>query len=288
MGYYRIMRSTALMPAALAAAAVLGAAGPGFAQAVRGVVTDDDSSLPVAEASVSVIGTAGAVAAMATSDSLGRFFMPLPHAGSFTLRVTRVGYRELVEALPDVPAGVEISVHIRISAAAVVLDPIRVTGRREFNAMLMRGYYERAARRGQRGDGRFLMREQLDRMVVSQTSDYLRQVPSVQLRPVQRGGRTQYPVVRRFGTLCEPAVWLNGNRISGQDMDTFIVPGTLEGIEIYTQGDEPVEYWDRSGCGVILLWSQSHTRHGAPITWRRVLKFGGLVAGFGALFLVLN
>lgn len=261
---------------------------PACAQAVRGVVLDDATRAPVPGAVVVAVSPAGAAVATVATDSAGRFFAILPHPGSFTLRVARIGYQELSVTLADVRPGVELEVEIALAISAIALQPLRITGQREFNAMLMRGYYDRAARRGGRADGRFLMREQLDRMVVSRTTDYLRSAPSVQLRPVSMGGRSQYPVFRRFGTQCEPAVYLNGNRISGQDIDTFVVPGTLEGIEIYNQDDEPAEYWDRSGCGVILMWSQSHTRHGDRITWRRVLQFGGLVAGFGLLFVVLN
>jgi hypothetical protein len=288
MGYYISMSLRQLFARGLIACSLLGPAAGASAQAVRGVVVDDESGAPAGGASLVALVEGGATVATAVADSAGRFFMTLPYAGRLLLQVSRAGYRQATLQLPEVRAGVEIMVEVRIAAEAIVLAPIRVVGEREFNAVLMRGYYERAARRGQRGDGRFLMREQLDAMVVSQTSDYLRNVPSLQLRPVQRGGRTQYPVFRRFGTLCEPVVFLNGNRISAQDIDTFVVPGTLEGIEIYTQGDEPALYWDRSGCGVILMWTQSRTRYGERISWGRVFKFGGLIAGFGALFLLLH
>jgi hypothetical protein len=263
-------------------------ASPASAQAVRGVILDDATRATVQGAVVVAVNPDGAAVATAVSDSTGRFFAILPHAGSFTLRVARIGYQELTVTLDDVPPGVQVEVEIALAVSAIALEPLRIIGRREFNAVLMRGYYDRAARRGNQSDSRFLMREELERMVVSQTTDYLRTVPAVQLRPVSLGGRNQYPVFRRFGTQCEPAVYLNGNRISAQDIDTFVVPGTLEGIEIYNQGDEPAAYWDRTGCGVILMWSQSHTRYGDRITWRRVLKFGGLLAGFGLLFMVLN
>lgn len=163
-----------------------------------------------------------------------------------------------------------------------------VTARSSFNPALMDGYYRRAAAARPRNDGRILLREDLARMNVSQASEYLRHVPSLQLLPVGVGeGRGSRPVLRRLGEFCEPAVYLNGNRIAGHNIDSFVNVGTLEGVEVYTRGDEPAEYWDRTECGVILLWSRSDT-DGERLSWGRAAKLGALVAGVAGLFALLR
>jgi hypothetical protein len=188
---------------------------------------------------------------------------------------------------PAMAGDEEVTVRIAMGVEVLPLDPVAVTGRRSFNPLLMAGYYQRAEARRSRSDGRFLMRHDLERMVVSQTTDYLRHVPSLQLRPAPMGeGRGQTPLLRRAGTLCEPAVYLNANRIAASSIDSFVRPGTLEGLEVYTQGDEPAEFWDRTGCGVILLWNRSET-DGERLSWGRAAKLGALLAGTAVLLALL-
>jgi hypothetical protein len=261
---------------------------PGDAQLLRGTVTDEASGRGVPGASLAAVAPTGVVAATAVTDSAGFFLMRLPAPAEYSLRVVSIGYAEAMVPVPAVGANEELSLRITIAAAAVPLQPLTVLGRRSFNPALMNGYYQRAAARRPRNDGRILVREDLARMNVSQASEYLRQVPTLQLRPVPLGeGRGSYPVLRRMGSLCEPAVYLNGNRIAAQNVDSFIRVGTLEGIEVYTQGDEPPEFWDRAGCGVILIWNRSDT-DGERLSWGRTARVAALVAGVATILLLLR
>jgi hypothetical protein len=265
----------AALLSALCGAALLGAA-PAAArgQLVRGSVIDRETQRPVVAVSLAVQRDGKNVAA-ATTDDAGRFILRLPRPADYVIAVSHIGYRSRLTDLPAAGSAEEITIVIEVSAAALELEPIRVIGRRPAGARLLDGFYARAAARRPRNDGRFLIREDMERMAVSQATDYLALVPSLQLRQMP-AGRERMPLFHRQGQLCVPAVYLNGALIAAHDIDTFVIPGSLEGIEIYTQGDEPQEFWDRNGCGVILLWTPLRSR-GDPMDRRRVLTLTGLV-----------
>jgi hypothetical protein len=271
-------------PGGLLLALSLSLALPAQAQLLRGTVVDDASGRGVAAAALVLTGAAGDTLATTATDSAGLFLLRLPGTGRFLLQASHLGFAPSTVELPPAGPGEELRVRVSLGRSAVPMAPIMVLGRRSFNPALMDGYYRRAAAARPRNDGRILLREDLERMTVSQASEYLRSVPSLQLRPAPLGeGRGSYPVLRRMGTLCEPAVYLNGNRIAGQNIDSFVRPGTLEGIEVYTRGDEPPEYWDRADCGVILIWNRSDT-DGARISWGRGARLAAVMAGVAAVF----
>jgi hypothetical protein len=270
------MRSRLVVPALLLAACFAGSAADVAAQRVRGTVIDRETQRPIPAAALTLLRNGNAITTVA-SDDAGRFILRLPRPGSYTLQVSHIGYRGGATPLPAADPTEEISITVALSVEALELDPVRVTGRRPAGARLLDGFYDRAAVRRPRNDGRFFMREDMARMSVSQVTDYLALVPSLQLQqsPV---GRERMPVLRIRGALCVPKVYLNGGRIAAYDIDTFVLPGTLEGIEVYAQGDEPAEYWDRDSCGVILMWTPLRTQ-GLEMDRRRFYTLLGIVTG---------
>lgn len=266
------------------AAALAAAPAHSAAQLVRGTVVERESQQPIASAAIT-LERGGRVVRSVTSDNTGRFIVRLPEPGSYRLSVTHIGYSGAASRLPDVGEREELSVAIELSTDPVELPPVRVTGRRPAGARFLDGFFDRAASRRSRNDGRVLTRADLDQMFASQPTDYLRHVPGLQLQQVPVG-RERMPVFHRLGESCVPAVYLNGGRIAAYDIDTFVRPGTLEGIEVYNQGDEPAEYWDRDGCGVILVWTQLRAA-GDPMDRRRLLILTGLAAFAGLTRLLM-
>jgi hypothetical protein len=262
--------------------------GPGAAaaQLVRGSVVEHESRRPVAGATLTVREHERFVAA-ATSDDAGRFLLRLPRAGEYVVSVEHVAFRPRTLPLPGVDEDEEVTILVELAIAAVELQPIRVTARRPAGASFLDGLYARAAVRRPRNDGRTILREDMQDRSVSQVSDYLAQVPGLLLRNL-RGGRERYPVLLRSGRQCLPTVYLNGSLIDARDIDTFAVPGSLEGIEVYNQGDEPVEYRDLDplGCGVILLWTPLRTE-GQRMDRRRVVVLSSMLAATLALMLIV-
>ena len=54
---------------------------------------------------------------------------------------------------------------------------------------------------------------------------------------------------------CLATVYVDGMRIHPREVDVFVMPGDLEGIEVYTGTAGPVEYGMPS-CALVLLWTR--------------------------------
>ncbi len=119
--------------AALSASAgvlCLGIAASASAQVVRGRVLTPDSSA-VAGAIVLLVDSTGATSARTLSDASGGFSLHPPADGSYRLRTLRIGYRPYTGEPFRVAGGGVVSVNAIVSAAAVTLSAIRVSGKNE-------------------------------------------------------------------------------------------------------------------------------------------------------------
>ncbi|HEX8695206.1 MAG TPA: carboxypeptidase-like regulatory domain-containing protein [Longimicrobium sp.] len=136
-------------PLALAAALLVAAfaipAGLG-AQTVRGALTGADNGRPVPGALVALVDAAGRAVATVVSDAEGRWRLAAPGAGTYALRVERIGHRTLLTERFALAAGQTRDHPLALPTDAITLEGIRAEARR------------RCTTRGERRDGLALQR----------------------------------------------------------------------------------------------------------------------------------
>ena len=183
------------------------------------------------------------------TDEEGRFRVTGMPAGRVMLAVRRIGYRPATREL--VVPSVE-PVAVSLDAVPQGLSTVVVRDRR----VKYTGWAARFYERRDRGFGRFITKEELDRRNAIRTTDVLRMVPGMQVVSTPTGNR-----LRLRSSRCDPFIWLDGTPASAGylDVDAF-APNTLEGIEVYSGvGTVPVELRGPRGeeaCGVIALWTR--------------------------------
>lgn len=257
---------------------LLVSAAPAQSQVLRGRVLVDATAAPISGVRVSATDSAGA-AATASSDSAGRFIIRLARAGSYTLTAEHVAYRAARPSTLAVERGEEIALEIRMAESAVPLDPITVVARRGPATGALQGYYDRLEWNSRLGIGRFVTREHIERFTRGRVTDYLIDIPFVQIRGIS----TRTVVLRQRGAECTPKVFADGLRVPAAALDDVMSVADLEGIEIYRGTTEsPAEYWDTDGCGVILAWTRrGPDAAGRRLNLKRLLLLGGAVVLIG-------
>lgn len=244
--------------ARVAAFAALLLASPLSAQIIGGRVMDRTSNEPIPEAVVEVLNPTGRSMHRARTDRDGFFVFELREPGEYRLRTSRVGYQTVTSAGVQVEERQTVQVEIKIATGEVELEPLRVTARTQpprSEFLEREGFYDR-----QRGAfGIFLTPYELaQRGTAVQTSELFRGVPGVTLNPVG-AGRYQLSMTRS-GSNCPPKMLLDGSPVMDSEVDNFVEPQDVQGIEIYRGPSEVPGRWMgyRSACGLIVIW----TKHG--------------------------
>ena len=247
------------------AALLLLSAAPAHAQVIRGRVIDNASGEGVSTARVEAFAR-GNTGGRTRSAADGKFEVRLRAAGTFRLETERSGYRPSVTHDIPVAARETVYVEVRVAAATMQLDPLRVTARvapPHRRSLELSGFYDRE----RMGIGRFIRREDFENrsnlttaQIISRERGTIRmsQGPSEYIvfsRSSGVGAR-----LRHGGGYCVPQLYLDGMKIySGKDVSQVVGPNQVEAIELYKSAAEiPVQYnGSNSACGVILVW----TRH---------------------------
>jgi TonB family protein len=187
------------------------------------------------------------------TDESGRFRVAGLPGGRVTVAARRIGYRPATtEVVAPTAAPVEVTLEPVPQSLATVVVRDRAGGRTD------RGWATRFYERKERGMGRYVTRQEIDRRNPIRTTDMLRTIPGVQVMPGPGGFGY---VLRVRGSRCDPLVWIDGAPAFGGylDVDAF-QPQSLEGIEVYSgPSTVPVELRGPRGedaCGVIALWTR--------------------------------
>ena len=239
----------------LAALGLVLSATPGVAggQVLHGRLIDEVTEAGVVGAAMMLLdGDSARVVAATVTDSVGYFSVAASEAGAFRLRAERIGYPTTVSTPLNVRSGDTIQVEFRISAGAVLLDPVVVTGRRRRPPPMIAEFYQRAERSI---FGTFITRDEVERLHPGRVMDLLRRVPGLQIVPLRFGGSSA--VLMRGG--CRPLVVIDGMQLRDvRSIDDLVQPLELEGLEVYRSFAEvPVEYGGlRDPCGAILIWTR--------------------------------
>ncbi len=164
--------------------------------------------------------------------------------GTRLLEVRAISYYPERRAV-DVGAGAP-PVRVVLSTLKAVLDTVRVTAARLGDH---RSGFE--DRRRNSGLGRFMTREDVARRAVANTSELFRMFPgfSVETGILMRSA---------FG-LCPPALFLDGKYFltpSELEIDTWVRPKEIAGIEVYYDQVPPQFQHGMNGCGSIVIWTK--------------------------------
>jgi hypothetical protein len=256
------------------------------AQSIRGRVLDSESAQPIAAATVTLLSAEGHEIGGTLSDAEGAFLLRLPGAGRYGLRAERIGYRAALAPPIDLLRDDSVSVELRISTQAVLLDPLTVTAapRRDLRNAAMDGFYERKLR----GLGRFYGPADIERLRPIQVSNLLQMTPGVRVRYAGMPPRAM--VTMGYGQECTPSLIVDGHRVPMDreiSIDDWISAGAIRALEVYRRFDTPGEFSGFDGCGSIVAWTTLTAGGGARSTMsmrRRLLTLGallGLSVGLG-------
>jgi len=191
------------------------------------------------------------------SNDTGGFRVLGVPAGEGTLRVRRLGYAPRTVDI-SIAAGASTHQEIVLERVPLSVDAVVVSAEAR---PVYSGWAAKFYQRMERGQGRFITREDIDRRNAFRVTDLLRSLPGVTIRSSRVASNTVF----LRGQRCTPFIWIdNTPAMAGYvDVDNF-QPSSLEGIEVYqTAASVPAELSvprDRMACGMIVLWSRMPER----------------------------
>ena len=205
----------------------------------------DAAGHPVARANVSVRGTG----ATGSTSETGAFALSNLPAGTRALEVRAIGYEPVSQAV-QLASGRGTTARVTMSKRAEVLAPVTVVGKPSRRARDVTGFLERK----QNGMGHYITQEDIEKRAAINTTDALRMVPGLSVRPNGFG----YAIVGRGG--CTPTVVLDGMPIQegATELDNIVRPQDVLGIEVYSGGATvPSQFLSMAnGCGVVAIWTR--------------------------------
>ena len=179
-----------------------------------------------------------------------------------------------VRALGFVPARrrvdvvvIPAQVRVSLSTLKAVLDTVKITASRLTSDLA--GFEDRR----QSGFGHFLNQEEIAKRQPVSLSDVFRAIPGLRFEYDDDLVEKRIRMRGAFAS-CEPAIYINGQAmttfspdstrtgfavvtLSSDDIDTWLRPRDVIGIEIYTGDQAPVQFRQgMSGCGSILIWTR--------------------------------
>jgi hypothetical protein len=232
----------------------------GLTYEVWGTVVDRDGN-PLVGAEV-ILLERDAVARLVRTDVRGHFRMDTLPSDVSLFRVRRVGYQPKLLQVRFTKSNRSTNMVVSLESAATVLDTVVVEADTEIvrpDSRLV-GFYERLK---SNQFGHFITEEMLARLRPHHTSEALRSVPGVVMRPSRRIGNIVR--LRNCGVRGEsadrvgPLVWVDGVRLPGVELDEITQGNDVAAIEVYNSfAGVPVQYFDRTAvCGTILIWTKS-------------------------------
>lgn len=251
---------------------------------LRGVVVAADNDRLIPGARVSIPD-----GPWTEANSRGEWNLSEIPTGTRVLHVRAVGFypqRVVVDVVDDAP-----TIFTELPTMKAVLDTVRVTASRVTRES--RGFEERR----RIGIGRFVTQEDVLRRQPLVTSDILQSIAGLRVE------RADNPIDGRrvvmSGALenrCSPAIYIDGQYMSdlgADDIDAFVRPGEIVGIEVYAGPWAPVQFTRGMAgigaagnlCGSIVIWTQPSPFRLKGASWRvRALS----IAGAGAIALLIG
>jgi len=202
------------------------------------------------------------------TDTDGRFAFEALPVGRYRLSVDALGYRTLSEEV-KIEGASPFTLSVRLAPEAIELEGIVVASVR--NPWLEeRGFY----RRQLRGMGTTFTADDIRDLRIHQVTDLFRMVSGVTL---QGAGSPVSPFISFRGG-CRPDVVIDGTNFGPNvRIDDQVLPGDVQGIEIYRGATTP-GLFSFNSCGAVLIWTLgAASREGQPWSWWRAGFAGGVL-----------
>lgn len=191
----------------------------------------------------------------AISDTAGEFDVVVPNEllpRTFYVRTEMLGYGPVEDAAVEISATKPVVLELELDEDAVEVSPLKVTARKN-SSVYLDDFARRAENVKKGGGGYILNRVELERGGQQSVARVLASVPG--LRYIRdRTGMSETAISTRGN--CIPQYYLDGTPLAVANI-AMINSASLEGVEVYYgPSSGPAEYFDRRGCGVVLMWSQ--------------------------------
>lgn len=262
----------------LALGVILVVAGPRplTAQAIVGQVIDHASGDPLDGVHVRLVDEDGREHASTYAADDGRFRIAAPRAGQWRIHAALVGYASVESRPMELDYDQTMVVEILMGVDPVPIDePIVVTAERSYINADIEDFHRR--RREGSGNGTFIHGEDVRRRLGARPTDLIRTIPGVTLMRTPQG---QDQIIHmRAG--CIPAVFIDGMQINRynptESIDTYLDVQSIEGIEVYRGSQPGGRFYDRRGCGLVLVWTRrGDIDAGGSFSWARLFVALGI------------
>jgi hypothetical protein len=223
---------------------------------VSGRITDAETGLGVADATVTLAGTDIGV----LTDGRGLFFLPRLEPGEYELRVEHIAYGVFVDSL-RVEESSALALRIEISQTAIELDPVVVSVTSP----------EQRAAEGRGTQSNVVEREEIEQSLgtAAHLGNVLaRHVSGVRVRTQQ--ARVGAPICVEFRSMrslddplrCHsPVVVVDGVRVANPRIVYTSLPlEDIQRMEVIPPGEAGVMYGTDSQYGVLIIETQSGVR----------------------------
>ena len=256
----------------LVGAMLVASAGSISGQEVWGLVLYNHNDVPVAVATVRLVDPYGSVVATALTDMEGRFSVPIPADGEYSVHVEHITAFGMVDGPLDLSTTSRPFVTFHLVPQPIALEAITVMVEGRSLPLVRTGFYGRE----QQGLGFFMDLADVERRYPIRTSDLLRTIPGVQyIQANGLAGFSGYPVMSYalrsefFGTRsmpCFPRVYVDGvvmeqggkGWVPTMGFDDLVQAHEVSGMEVYrSPAETPPQFGGLNACGVILLWTKS-------------------------------
>ena len=246
LGPPRIPAAAGASPRSEAVAAPIRRLPPGDAQ-LSGIVTAAVGGRPLQGAQVSIVA-----GPLTRANERGEWTLADLPVGTRMLEVRAVGYypeRRAVNVVAGAPP-----VRVALSTLRAVLDTVKIVAAR-VRGRDITGFLQRS----RSGAGRYITSEEIARRRPIVTSDLFQEFPGLRIDRAYVGD-VMLTMRSSFAEFCVPAFYLDGHNLrylSADDIDTWVSPKEIAGIEIYMGSETPPQFNEgMSGCGSIVLWTK--------------------------------
>ena len=196
--------------------------------------------------------------------------------GTRSLEIRAVGYYPDRRSV-DVVANVE-PIHVSMRTMKSVLDTVRIV-----EARLSNKNFAEFERRQRSGAGNYITMADIERRNPFTISDIFKFTPGVRVQSI-RGAPRVY-VRGLVSNWCAPEVFVDGldvGPIDGGELDTFVNPNEIAGVEIYSGTTVPFQFISMRGsgrdrCGAIVIWTKMRPQSKNAWTARNAFFTAGFV-----------
>lgn len=238
-----------------AAGTSLGRPGAEATAVLEGVIRDP-SGTPLAGAEV----TLPAAGAETSTGADGRFRIASLPSGTQPLVIAHVGLMPVRTAV-DLASHHPASIDIMMTEPVPVLATVKVQGKDVLSKLA--GFEQRRTE----GFGQFFTAADIAKMEATKLTDVFRRAATLRVIRIDPkdstfmlgivSARGQVSVLMANIGFCYPAVYIDGAFMhdAAHNINAFLDPGSVAGIEIYSDASTTPPQYKSGDCGTVLIWT---------------------------------